>query len=214
MIPIAGQPFLHYQLKWLARNHIRNVILSTGHFGEQIHDFVGNGEKWDLNIQCIHEGSELRGTGGALRWVYDQGILENEFLMTYGDSFLPVNYLEVWQRFQASQKPALMTLLNNENQWDASNACFDGENVTLYDKKYSPSNRPPAMHYIDYGLSAWKTSQIAAIPPKTRHDVADLFHSLSLSGGLAGFEVRERFYEIGSIHGIQDFETYIAAHPI
>ena len=40
-------------------------------------------------------------------------------------------------------------------------------------------------------------------------DLAVLFHDLSLQGRLAGFQVHERFYEIGSPAGLRDFEEYL-----
>jgi hypothetical protein len=38
--------------------------------------------------------------------------------------------------------------------------------------------------------------------------LADIYHRLSLSGQLAGFEVYERFYEIGSGKGLTEAVDY------
>jgi len=64
------------------------------------------------------------------------------------------------------------------------------------------------MHYIDYGLSAFRRDLFENIPDKV-FDLSTLFHDLSLKGNLAGFEVRERFYEIGSPEGLADLEEYL-----
>jgi hypothetical protein len=48
------------------------------------------------------------------------------------------------------------------------------------------------------------------VPAGVAFDLADLFHVLSRSGELAGFEVTERFYEVGSQAGIADFSRYAA----
>ena len=41
-------------------------------------------------------------------------------------------------------------------------------------------------------------------------DLAALLHQLSLDGQLAGFEVSERFYEVGSTAGLQELGRYLA----
>jgi NDP-sugar pyrophosphorylase family protein len=209
MIPILGKPFIDYQLQLLARNGIDEVILSTGYLGHQIEDYVKDGRQWKLKVSYVNEGANLRGTGGALRLIVDQGLLHERFLVTYGDSFLPISYMDVWRDFITRSEPALMTVLRNAEKWDASNACFDGRFVTLYDKKIQP--KPAHMQFIDYGLSAFQRSIIqSAIPKDEKVDLSLLFSQLSIQGQLVGYEIKDRFYEIGSMKGIEDLEGYLA----
>jgi NDP-sugar pyrophosphorylase family protein len=63
------------------------------------------------------------------------------------------------------------------------------------------------MQYIDYGLSGFRR-ELFDHTPKV-FDLAMLFHDLSLQGELAGFEVEQRFYEIGSPRGLYDLEQYL-----
>ena len=208
MIPILGKPFIDFQLKLLARCGIQEVILSTGYLGHLIEEFVRDGRDWNLKVTYVNEGANLRGTGGALRLIYDQGLLHDRFLVTYGDSYLPISYRDIWQDFGNRTESALMTVLHNGEKWDASNACFDGKNVILYDKKIQP--KPTAMQFIDYGLSAFSSAIIEQeIPKNEKFDLGVLFNRLSIHRRLAGIEVKERFYEIGSVKGIQDLEGYL-----
>lgn len=211
MVPVLDKPFVDYQLDWLAKCGLTDVVLSIGYLGSQIQDYVGNGSRWNLRVQYVEEGANLRGTAGALRLVFDSGLLEDRFLVTYGDSFLPIDYGAVWTDFQGRSELALMTVLKNSNLWDTSNACFEAGRVTLYDKK-APLPKPDAMKYIDYGLSAFQRSVIRdRIPSGVKADLADLFHHLSLEGELAGIEVQDRFYEVGSLQGLKDFEDFVQA---
>jgi N-acetyl-alpha-D-muramate 1-phosphate uridylyltransferase len=59
-------------------------------------------------------------------------------------------------------------------------------------------------------LTVLRRSVIAGIP-ETVYDLSAVFHRLSLEGQLAGYEVRERFYEIGSPEGLRDLEEYLAS---
>jgi hypothetical protein len=66
------------------------------------------------------------------------------------------------------------------------------------------------MVYIDYGLSVLRAPIIEKeIPPGDAYDLAELFHRLSIRGKVAGFEVTQRFYEVGSPKGLKDFEAYL-----
>ena len=220
LLPVAGRPFVDHQLEWLARHGVTDVVLSIGYRGEMLRAHVGDGARHGLRVAYVDEGADLRGTAGALRLAHARGVLEEAFLVTYGDSFLPVDFGAVWAAFRGSAKPALMTVFRNEGRWDASNVIFQPAEgggpgavgrVVLYDKRRQ--TRPAAdFAYIDYGLSALERRVVEQeVPPEGKADLAELFHALSLGDRLAGLEVRERFHEIGSPEGLEELETWIAA---
>jgi NDP-sugar pyrophosphorylase family protein len=212
LIPVAGEAFLDHQLRWLLGHGVTEVILSVGHLGELVEAHVQSRRGYDVPVRFVHEGSALRGTAGALRYAYEQGALAEDFLVTYGDSYLPVDFGPVGRAFRASGRAALMTMFKNDGRWDSSNVVFDAAagKVTLYDKSHRL--RPAGeFEYIDYGLSALRREVVVReIPPNVMYDLADLFHDLSLRGELAGLEVTERFYEIGSPAGLADLEAYLS----
>jgi NDP-sugar pyrophosphorylase family protein len=140
-----------------------------------------------------------------------EGALDESFFVLYGDSFLPVDFAPIWSAFQsgrapAGRAPALMTVLRNEGRWDSSNVVYSNGLVTLYDKRAAN----PEMLYIDYGLSAFRR---AVIEQSTDADLSTLFHRLSVAGDLAGYEVTDRFYEIGSPQGLRDLELLLPSLP-
>jgi hypothetical protein len=64
------------------------------------------------------------------------------------------------------------------------------------------------MDHIDYGLSALSAAVIQRLPAGETAELADLFAGLARDGVLAGHEVTERFYEIGSPAGLRDTIEY------
>lgn len=206
LLPVCGRPFAYHQLHWLAAQGVNEVVYSIGHHGDMIRRYWEQERRPVSSIRYVDEGEQLRGTGGALRLALKTGALDESFFVIYGDSFLPVAFGPVWDAFQASRMPALMTVLRNEGRWDRSNAIYRDGRISLYDKKEHSS-----MQYIDYGLSALRRSVVEAIPAEV-FDLATVFHELSLRELLAGFEVRQRFYEIGSPEGLRDLEEYLQAH--
>ena len=68
------------------------------------------------------------------------------------------------------------------------------------------------MRYVDYGLSVWEREIVESMVPQGAvADLADSFRMLSQSGQLAGLEMQERFYEIGSSRGLENLQSYLAA---
>jgi NDP-sugar pyrophosphorylase family protein len=213
MVPINGRPFVDYQLGWLARNSITSVVFCIAHLGEQIAAHLGHGDAFGLKVRYVEDGEVLRGTGGALRRALDAGMLAESFFVLYGDSFLPIPFPPVFEHFRGCGRAALMTVTRNEGRWDCSNVVFAPPRVALYDKRADETTRR-LMTHIDYGLSVLSRNLIADhIPPGTTYDLAELYHRLSLAGDLMGYEIVERFYEIGSPAGIADFSDYVAGSP-
>jgi NDP-sugar pyrophosphorylase family protein len=211
LVPINGRPFVDYQLEWLARNSVDTVVFCIGHLGAQIVDHVGDGAAFGLDVSYVDDGKVLRGTGGALRRAHDADLLADVFFVLYGDSFLPIRFEPVLDGFRARGLPALMTVMRNEGRWDRSNVVYTPPLVAVYDKK-SEGAAHDRMTHIDYGLSVLTRRLIAErIPADTTFDLADLYHRLSIAGNLAGFEVAERFFEIGSPAGIADFTRFAAS---
>jgi len=131
--------------------------------------------------------------------------LGQKFFVLYGDSYLPIDYAAVATGFKTSGKLALMTVFKNENRWDSSNVTFDGKNIRCYDKK----NRTAEMEYIDYGLGAFKKEALAEWPDDKPFDLADVYRNLVDRSQLAGFEVKQRFYEAGSPAGLAELDSVL-----
>jgi NDP-sugar pyrophosphorylase family protein len=210
LLPVLGRPFAEYQLGWLAGQGVGSVVYCIGFLGEQVRAFVGDGGRWGLRVAYVDEGSRLMATGGALRLACDAGVLERGFLVLYGDSYLPIEIAPVWQASRWGRDP-LMVVLRNRGSWDASNAIFRDGRVLHYEKGRSDA-AAIGMEHIDYGLSVLPRDIVAGMIPSGRpHDLAALYGELSREGRLAGFEVTQRFYEIGSPAGLSDLEEHLAA---
>lgn len=202
LVDVAGKPFLVRQLDYLRQQGITRVVLCISYLGEQVEAVVGDGSAFGLEVRYSWDGPRLMGTGGALRQALP--LLGEHFFVFYGDSYLPIDFREVEQRFMASGKPALMTVLKNSNQWDKSNVLFLESRIVEYNKQ-APR---PEMAYIDYGLGVLSASVLEHAHINEPFDLADLYHELSVQRLLAGYEVFERFYEIGSHKGLEETIEY------
>jgi NDP-sugar pyrophosphorylase family protein len=203
MIDVAGRPFLVHQLELLRAHGASRIVLCVGHLGEQIEATIGDGSELGLEILYSDEGPVPIGTAGAVRGAL--GLLGEQFLVLYGDTYLRIDYLAVQLAFRASGLPAMMTVLRNEGRWDVSNVAFNDGRVLAYDKR-----RPaPEMRWIDYGLAALHSDAISRTAPDAT-DLADVYAELARAGALAGYEATERFYEIGTPDALAETATFLS----
>jgi NDP-sugar pyrophosphorylase family protein len=208
LLLVAGRPFVDWQLEWLATQGIEHVIMSIGYRGEQVRRHVGNGSRFGLQLSYVDEGDVPLGTAGALRLAVDEGVAEQRFFVLYGDSYLTTGLGEIETACIVQDAPVLMTVYRDDNGLERANAVFDGTMVTRYEKGLE--DPPEEMRFVDYGLSVWERQVVESMVPEgTSADMADLFKVFSDSGRLAGLEIHERFYEIGSPRGLRDLELHL-----
>lgn len=205
LVDIGGAPFIVQQLRLLRENGVTRVVVCAGHLGEMIQEALGACEsQLGLRLEFSFDGPQLLGTAGALRQAAP--LLGDAFFVLYGDSYLPCNYRAVQRGFFASGKQALMTVYGNDGRWDTSNVEFSEGRIRAYDKAAPVST----MRHIDYGLGVLSVGALNTVPRAQVFDLARLYQLLLEQGELAGYEVQERFYEIGSPDGLAEMRTLVA----
>ncbi|KAB2960853.1 MAG: NTP transferase domain-containing protein [Candidatus Methylomirabilis oxygeniifera] len=207
MVDVNGEPFIAHQLRLLRANGIERVIICAGYLGEVVQAYVGDGARFGLQAAFSFDGSRLLGTGGAVKKALP--LLGDAFFVLYGDSYLPCDYRAVQTAFTSSGRLSLMTVFRNDGHWDTSNVEFVNGRVVAYNKQH----RTPGMHYIDYGLGIFTHSAFEIVPDGRSYDLAALYQDLLTKGELAAYEVGQRFYEIGSLEGLEETRRYLAEQP-
>ena len=203
LIEVGGRPFLWHQLQLLKSHGIRHVVLAVGYLGDRIQQQFGDGSELGIRIDYSFDGANLLGTAGAIRQALP--LLPDNFFVLYGDSYLTCGYQLVEAAFHRDGLPGLMTVYQNEGQYDRSNVEFDGTRILRYDKR----NSAPEMHYVDYGLGVFWRGVFTSIPQGEVRDLTSVYQGLLNRGELAAFEVHERFYEIGSPDGLRDTAEFL-----
>jgi NDP-sugar pyrophosphorylase family protein len=204
LIDVAGRPFAEHQVELLAGQGISRVVWLVGYRADQIETALGDGSRWGMQFEYVHDGPILLGTGGAIRRALPY--LGEAFFVMYGDSYLECDFSAVEDAFAAAQKGGLMTVYRNDGQYDASNVEFANGRIVRYDKH----DRTPAMRYIDYGLGVLTPRALALYPDGGKLDLARVYQDLLAADDLAAFEVKERFYEIGSAEGIRQLNAHLS----
>ena len=204
LVEVAGEPFFSHQIRLLKGAGLTHLVLCIGYLGEQVVERYGDGSRWGVRIEYSFDGPKLLGTGGAL--IRALPMLGEAFYVLYGDSYLPIDYLAVGQSFIDSGKLGLMTVFENRERYDTSNVWFEGGAIRAYDKK----DRLPTMRHIDYGLGVFRKAAFDGFPRDEPVDLADVQKALLGRGQLAGFEMKQRFYEVGSHSGLSELDQLLS----
>lgn len=206
LIEINGVPFVYHQLDLLEKKGFKKIHFCLGFLGEQVENAVRKSQYFiRLDISFSYDGEKLLGTGGTIKKIIDQ--LPIYFFVTYGDSYLDIDFFNVQQLFELKNMNfnSLMTVYKNENLFDTSNVIFENNSIELYSK----SRKDMKMSHIDYGVGILSNKCMDFYDKNIIFDLAELYENLSLKNQLLGYEVFQRFYEIGSLQGIEDLSNYL-----
>lgn len=203
LIPVAGRPFIEYQIEQFRRYGVTDLIICVGHLGHMIEEHLGDGRRFDVSIRYGYERDRLLGTAGAIKNV--EPLLEDAFFAQYGDSYLLVDYPDVMQFFRRHDVSGLMVVYKNNNRWEHSNVVVEGDRVRLYDK----TQRSPEMVYVDFGVSVFRRDVFTGIPSGTATDLSTVYQGLIRKQHLLAYETHQRFYEVGSPLGLREFESLV-----
>jgi len=203
MIEVAGKPFIEHQLKLLREKGIDRVVLCVQYLSNEIEDFVGNGKNFGIDVIYSYDGEKFLGTGGAV--LNALKYVEDDFFVLYGDSYLDINYSDVYNSYNQRPEGGLMTIIKNGDNWDKSNIIYKNNKIVEYDK----NKKSPDMEYIDFGLGILTKKILNSFDNLDEFDLSIVYQKLIHNSDLAGYVADRRFYEIGSFDGIKDTENYI-----
>jgi NDP-sugar pyrophosphorylase family protein len=208
LLEVNGEPFVVHQLRLLQSKGIRRVVMCVGYLGEDVQRAIGDGSALGLQVDYSFDGPTLLGTAGAIRNALPK--LGDSFCVMYGDSYLPCDYAAIAWNFESAGVLGMMTVFRNEGKWDTSNVEFEAGKILAYSK----TERTPRMRYIDYGLGVFHAEAFRGLPAGESCDLTQLYAGLLQRKQLAAFEVRERFYEIGSPAGLRETAEFLAAQRV
>jgi NDP-sugar pyrophosphorylase family protein len=208
MVPVAGVPYLEHQLRLLARQSFRDVLLLTGYLGEQIESYFGNGSRLGLRLRYARE-AQPQGTGGALRDARRH--LAESFLLLYGDSLLPIQYTAAARRLKDSAALGLIVVYRDPSGETAvhPNVALDRSGlVTRYDKTAAGL----ALEYVEAGVSCFRREALDLLPGAGPASFEEcVFPRLIERRQLAALPTSQRFYDIGTPERLRAIEEYLRA---
>ena len=202
---MAGRPFIDYQIELLRRNGVDDLVICVGFLGEAIERHLGDGEGLGVRIRYSQDGPEQLGPAGALKRA--EGMVDEDFFVTYGDAYLRAPYRELMDSLAASGRLGLMAVFKNDGKFGRSDNEVEGGIVVRYDK----GAKPGELAWINFGVTALSRRALKLIPSGMACAEDEFYNELIERRQLGAFEVRDRFYEIGTPASLAEFERFMAS---
>jgi len=206
LLSVMEKPFIVHLLELLNGNGINQIVLCVGYLGEQVRECLGDGRKLGLNIAYSQE-KKLLGTGGALKQA--QKLLDEQFLVINGDTYLPIDYGQVEDAFIKRGRKALMLVYDNrEDTGVKNNVQLDRDLMVV---RHNKDKSDPEMEYVEAGVLVLKRKVLDIIPDRYPVSLADgLYPALIQQRELAAHISQQRFYDIGTLEQLKVFGKFLA----
>jgi NDP-sugar pyrophosphorylase family protein len=206
MLEVSGRPFVEWLLERLVEAGLPDVVMCVAHLGDQIRAHVGDGSRFGARVVWSEEGPKLLGTAGAIRAALPH--LNETFLVTYGDSYLPFDYAAPLRALEANPDcDGVMAIFKNAGRWDVSNVMTDGAWVLRYEKGAGATDA--AFDHIDYGATAIRRDVVARLPAGEPAAFDAIQRELAARKRLRASVAHERFFEIGSPEGLEELDRHL-----
>lgn len=192
MVPVNGRPFVEYLITLLHRQGLDDIVFLAGYLGDQLERHFRDGRDWSVRIRYSHESKPL-GTAGAL--VNADELLEPEFLLLNGDTYLDTDYAAM-MRMRRTRGAAVVMAVYDNPEGIATN------NVTITEAGYIVEYRKGNggdMTHVDAGAYALSKEVVTALRAGEVLSLESaVFPLLAKQGRLMAWPVADRFYDIGT----------------
>jgi NDP-sugar pyrophosphorylase family protein len=207
LIDIAGQPFIEWVIRYLAKERVGQFVISLGHLAEKAEAYFARRPVDGLKITTIHERSPL-GTGGAVKFAA-AATDGDPLLITNGDSIVLANLDEAWRRIADPQVDGVLVGVDVD---DASR--FGGLDVDASLRLIGFREKQPGRGLINAGIYLFKRRLLDAFPSRTPLSVeTDVFPSLLGQGlRLEVVSCRAPFLDIGTPETLSEAPGFIRTY--
>ena len=198
LINIAKKPFLYHLLKIFKKNKIKNIYLLTQYKSEQIEKYVKDIKYFNFFI--LKDGKKRIGTGGSLKKNLKK--LPNYYFLTYGDSYLNINYSVLKKKLISMNKSVISIYKNNDNK--------HRNNILIYNKKIITYDKTKNFNYIDFGLFLFKKKDFENIKiKKINFHLTEYLSAFIKKNKFTYIVSKKRFHECGSYAGIEKIKKIL-----
>lgn len=204
LMPVRGRPYLAWQLDWLAGQGFRDALLLTGYLGRQVEEALGDGARFGLRLRYNREPEPL-GTGGALRLA--ESLLDERFLLIYGDSFLPIDLRKTATTLVDTDAQGLLVVYHDPGGETTVPCNVALEEDGLHVAAYLKQQRDPRLRYVEAGVLAFRRDALRLVPSAGKCSLEmEVFPRLIAERELVAEVTERRFFDIGTPERLALFE--------
>ena len=211
MAPILGRPVLEQQIDLCRRHGFTRIALLVHYEHEAISGYFGDGRQWGVELTyCVDQ--DARGTAGALRDALD--VMDDLFLVLYGDTYADVDLDALWKSHAASGGVATLLLHPNDHPDDSDLVEVDAQSRVVAVHPYPHPEHAVYANLVNAALYVLERDVLmAAIPCTSKSDLAKHTFPAMLDAGLHlhGYITPEYIKDMGTPDRLDKIERDIVA---
>ena len=187
MLRLEGHPLLAYIISHLARHGFDQIAINLHFMPEMIHDYFGDGSRWNVALTYSYE-PDLLGTAGGVKNMEHFLRQGDAFLVHYGDVITDQDFIAMLRFHHEHQ--ALATLLLHQRARSNSVVTLDGDGciVGFLERPTEQARRGADSPWVNSGICICDPEFLDVIPANVPYDLPrDIFPKLVDSGRLYGF---------------------------
>ncbi len=197
MVLVNDRPFLEHLVGYFKKQDVKRFVFCAGYLHERIISHFGDGAALGVDIEYSIEREPL-GTGGAVLNAID--FLDEDFIVSYGDSYLPIEFAPLVDLYFQRYAEAVITVYDNNENIARNNVRLAKTGLVL---EYNKENPDEFMNCVEAGLSVLARSSLKMAIDKKFSLEMDIFPKLINRRRLFGLLVSQRFYDIGTAEGLE-----------
>ena len=174
MLQLGSKPIIEHNIDRLISFGIKKIYISVKYLGEQIGDYLGDGNQKNINIEYVWENEPL-GTAGALALI--DNLTTEHILLMNSDLFTNVNFESLYLKL--INENADMAVASTEYKVDIPYAVFETKAGKITNFKEKPS----FIYHSNAGIYILKRSLISKIQKNKYCDITDVMEQLVTEGG-------------------------------
>ena len=206
MAPLCDKPILWYQVEWLKRAGVSDVVFLVGYRWEMVQDYFGDGDQFGIRAYYSVEDSPL-GRGGAIRQGFAQVPEEEDTLFVLNGDIItaadPGAVLEGYRQKKETNPAHLATIMivpmvSPYGLVDLN----DGNDVVGFREKVE------LPHWINAGVYVFDRSIAALLPELGDHEV-ETFPGLAQEGRISAHPSRAFWRSVDSFKDLREAEDFL-----
>lgn len=198
LIRVAGTPLIEYHLQRLAQAGVQDVVINLGYLGDQIAAHLGNGERFDLQLQYSQEGNPPLETGGGIKAALPL-LGEQPFLLINADVYTDFDFADLLQAGLAGADLAQLVLVPNPPQHlEGDFALQEGRVLTR-----------GALRHTYAGIAVLHPALVANVS-QARFALAPYLREAMQAGRVAGQLHCGQWNDVGTAQRLQQLEQQLA----
>ncbi len=207
LLPIVDQPFLAYQLDYLRRMGFHEIVLCTAYRAEDFHQQIGDGQRYGVHIDYVHEKSAL-GTGGAIKNA--EKFVDGPVLICNGDVLMTLNLRELsdFHKRKKALATIALTKVVDPSAFGVVETNIEGRVERFVEK---PGPGETQSHTINAGAYIFEKEVFGLMPPDVIYSVErQLFPQILEKQKLYGKELGGYWLDVGTLEKYQQAQLDVA----